>query len=207
MGLEADLSRQSSGLLRALRAQALALTLSALGLGCSSGGAIPKSQHARLEQRVGSVLVTVEYNRPVARGRRLFGGIVPYGKEWNPGADAASTIGFSGDVELEDRPVPKGTYSIWAIPGPEEWTFVLSHAAKVFHEPYPGGKDALRLSLRPETGPHMETLGFYFPMVDADSALLYLHWGETVVPIRMRAGAGRAVATTRRSWRASEHRP
>ncbi|MEO8089922.1 MAG: DUF2911 domain-containing protein [Gemmatimonadales bacterium] len=171
---------------------AIGVAAFAPGLGCSPDGAIPKSQHARLEQRVGSVLVTVEYNRPVARGRRLFGGIVPYGKAWNPGADAASTITFSGDVKLEDRPVPKGTYSIWAIPGLDEWTLILSRAAKVFHEPYPVGKDALRLSLRPETEPHMETLGFYFPMVDADSALLYLHWGETVVPIRMRVSAGRA---------------
>ena len=165
------------------------LTVALVGLGCGSAGrgAIPKSQHARLEQRVGRVLVTVEYRRPVARGRRLFGGIVPYDREWNPGADAASTIRFSGDVLLESQPVAKGTYSIWAIPGPEQWTFILSHAAKVFHEPYPAGKDALRVLIRPDTGPHMETLGFYFPMVDADSALLHLHWGETVVPIRVRA--------------------
>ena len=166
-----------------------ALMIAAAVVGCGLGGerAIPKSQHARLEQRVGRVLVTVEYSRPVARGRRLFGGIVPYDKEWNPGADAASTIAFSGDVLLENHPVAKGTYSIWAIPGPEQWTFILSHAARVFHEPYPEGKDALRVVLRPETGPHMETLGFYFPMVDADSALLHLHWGETVVPVRVRA--------------------
>jgi hypothetical protein len=166
---------------------AIGVAAAVLGLGCSSGADIPKSQHARLEQRVGRIRVTIEYNRPVARGRRLFGGIVPYGKEWNPGADAASTIGFSGDVELEGRPLPKGRYSIWAIPGAEEWVVILSHAAKVFHEPYPAGKDALRLSVGPVTGPYMETLGFYFPMVDADSALLHLHWGETVVPIRLRA--------------------
>jgi hypothetical protein len=158
-----------------------------LACGSSGGGAIPKSQHARLEQQVGRVLVTIEYSRPVARGRRLFGGIVPYDKEWDPGADAASTIDFSGEVLLENQPVAKGTYSIWAIPSPEQWTFILSHAARVFHEPYPTGKDALRVALRPKTGPHMETLGFYFPMVDADSALLHLHWGETVVPVRVRA--------------------
>ncbi|MBA3318632.1 MAG: DUF2911 domain-containing protein [Gemmatimonadales bacterium] len=164
------------------------LTVAVVGLGCgSSGQEIPKSQGARLEQRVGRVLVTVEYSRPVARGRRLFGGIVPYDKEWNPGADAASTIAFSEDVLLENQPLAKGTYSIWAVPGPERWAFILSHAAKVFHEPYPAGKDALRVSIRLETGPHMETLGFYFPMVDADSALLHLHWGETVVPVRVRA--------------------
>jgi hypothetical protein len=162
---------------------AIALAVS----GCDGGRDISKSQGARLEQRVGPVLVTIDYRRPVARGRRLFGGIVPYGKEWNPGADAASTIGFSGDVVVEDRPVSRGTYSIWAIPGPEQWTFILSRAARVFHEPYPAGQDALRVSLRPETGPHMETLGFYFPMVDADSAVLHLHWGETVLPVRLRA--------------------
>lgn len=166
---------------------ALGIAAAFLWIGCSPGRANPKSQYARLEQRVGRVLVTIEYNRPVARGRRLFGGIVPYGKEWNPGADAASTIAFSGDVDLEGRPVPKGSYSIWAIPAPEEWSFILSRAAKVFHEPYPAGRDALRLSIRTQSGPHMETLGFYFPMVDADSALLYLHWGQTVLPIRVRA--------------------
>lgn len=176
--------KSAARLLRVLRP----LAMTALIANCGSpDDGIPKSQHARLQQSVGNVLVTIEYNRPVARGRRLFGGIVPYGVAWDPGADAASTIGFSGQVELEDHPVSKGTYSIWAIPGATEWTFILSRAARVFHQPYPQGKDALRLRLTPRAGPHMETLGFYFPMVEADSALLYLHWGETVVPIRLRA--------------------
>jgi hypothetical protein len=168
---------------------AAALTIAAGGLACGSpgGGDILKSQHARLEQRVGGVLITIDYRRPVARGRELFGGIVPYDKAWNPGADAASTIRFSRDVLLEGKPVAKGTYSIWAIPSPEHWPLILSNAARVFHEPYPEGRDALRLPVTPQTGPYMETLGFYFPMVDADSALLHLHWGETVVPLRVRA--------------------
>ncbi len=136
---------------------------------------------------MGRVLITIEYSRPVARGRRLFGGLVPYGAAWNPGADAATTISFSRDVAVEQQPVPSGTYSIWAIPDTNEWTFILSRAAKVFHEPYPAGNDALRLAIKPRAGPHMETLGFYFPMVEADSALLHLHWGETLVPIRLRA--------------------
>jgi hypothetical protein len=158
-----------------------------VGLGCQSRQESPKSQHAKLEQHIGKLVVTIEYNRPVARGRRLFGGIVPFGEPWNPGADAASTIRFSSDVEVEGHPVPEGTYSIWAIPGAEQWTFILSRAANVFHVPYPEGRDELRLSLGAQTGPHMETLGFYFPLVDADSALLHLHWGETVLPVRLRA--------------------
>jgi hypothetical protein len=135
---------------------------------------IPKSQHARLEQMVGRVMVMLEYNRPVARGRRLFGGIVPYGVTWDPGADAASTIAFDGDVEVEGHPVRRGRYSIWAVPDPDTWTLILSDAADVFHQPYPAGRDALRISVRPRVGPHM---------------VLYLHWGETIVPIRLRTGS------------------
>jgi hypothetical protein len=187
LGMEAAVNVRSMG--RRPLTGVLAAILASLALGCGGrpAGSIPKSQHARVEQRIGRVLVTIEYNRPVARRRHLFGGIVPYGAAWDPGADAASTITFDGDVELEGHPMPKGTYSIWAVPEPEKWTFILSHAAKVFHQPYPEGKDALRLTLTPRTGAYMETLGFYFPMVDADSALLYLHWGETVAPVRLRA--------------------
>ncbi len=149
--------------------------------------AIPKSQHARLEQQVGRATITIEYSRPVARGRRLFGGIVPFGQAWNPGADAATTIRFSRDVEVDGQVLPQGIYSIWAIPGRDSWTLILSRAAHVFHEPYPQGQDALRLPVIPAAGPHVETLAFYFPLVDADSAHLFLHWGETVVPIHLRA--------------------
>src|SRR2546425_7231971 len=46
------------------------------------------------------------------------------------------------------------------------WTFILSTAADVFHTPYPGAKDALRIPVTPQRGPHMETLAFYFPVVD-----------------------------------------
>jgi hypothetical protein len=148
--------------------------------------AIPKSQHAKLEQQVGRATITIEYSRPVARGRRLFGGVVPFGKPWNPGADAATTIRFSRDVEIDGHALPRGTYSVWAIPGPDSWTLILSRAAHVFHEPYPQGQDALRFPVVPAAGPHVETLAFYFPLVDADSALLFLHWGETVVPIHLR---------------------
>ncbi len=163
----------------------IVLAATAAGFGCRSSTEIPKSQYARLTQHVGGSVVTIEYNRPVARGRRLFGGIVAFGEPWNPGADAASTVTLSRDTEWEGRPVPKGTYSIWVIPGADRWTFILSRAADVFHVPYPEGEDALRLSLQPRAGMHMETLSFYFPMVDADSAYLHLHWGETLVPIRI----------------------
>ena len=150
---------------------------------------IPFSQHGTVSQRVGTTDIAIEYNRPVARGRKLFGdgGVVRWGEVWHPGADSATTITFSRDVTVEGRPLGGGAYTLWAIPQPDAWTIIFSRAVHVFHYPYPGqDQDALRVDVRPEAGPHMDALAYYFPVVAADSTILRLHWGETVVPIHIR---------------------
>lgn len=166
---------------------ALCATVLACGDGGALGGVVKKSQHAAVTQSVGRTEVAIEYNRPVARGRVLFGGIVPYGAAWNPGADEATAISFSREVRLDGRPVPAGKYSIWMIPDTARWTFILSRAADVFHTPYPAGKDALRLEVTPRSGAYVETLAFYFPVVDSTRAELVMHWGRTVVPVTIDA--------------------
>jgi hypothetical protein len=144
------------------------------------------SQPAEVRQRMGPVEIGVAYNRPSARGRDLFGGLLEWAEVWNPGANEATRIAVSHDVLVEGEPLPAGRYSLWAVPDPEEWTLVFSRAHDVFHTPYPEGHDALRLRIRPERGPHMETLAFYFPVAAQDSVRLHLHWGEVVVPLTLR---------------------
>ena len=82
-----------------------------------------------------------------------------------------------------------GEYSVWLMPRANQpWTFILSRAAHVFHIPYPGeGSDALRVDIMPERGSHMETLAFYFPVVLRDEAVMRVHWGEMIVPVRIKA--------------------
>ncbi len=148
----------------------------------------PSSQHAAVTQVLGTTQVTIVYNRPSARGRVLFGkgGVVPWGKVWCPGADSATTIALSRDMAVGGQPLAAGKYSIWAIPGPDEWTLIFSRAADVFHIPYPGeARDALRLKVKPQAGPFMESLAFYFPAADAERVLLNLHWGETIVQVSL----------------------
>jgi hypothetical protein len=151
----------------------------------------PASQRGSVSQTIAFTDVSVAYGRPVARGRVLFGdsALVRWGNIWHPGADSATRVRFSRDVLLEGREVKAGEYSIWLIPrstGP--WTFILSRAAHVFHQPYPGeNADALRLDITPERGAHMETLAFYFPVVLRDEAVLRVHWGEMILPIRIKA--------------------
>ena len=144
---------------------------------------VQASQSGSVSQIIANTELTITYDRPVARGRALFGGIVPYGEIWNPGANDATAITLSRAVTINGNRLDAGKYSIWAIPGEREWTVIFSRAADVFHQPYPGEEhDALRLTIAPTTGDYVETLAFYFPVVEKKDAELRLHWGETIVP-------------------------
>jgi hypothetical protein len=177
-----------------LKSFVLVATTSALtfasALPCAAQG-YPFSQRARVDQTVAFTDISVVYGRPVARGRVLFGdsALVKWNNVWHPGADSATIVRFSHDLLLEGRDVKAGEYSVWLLPratGP--WTFILSRAAHVFHQPYPGeGEDALRFDVMPERGAHMETLAFYFPVVLRDEAVMRIHWGETIVPVKIKA--------------------
>jgi hypothetical protein len=148
---------------------------------------VRKSQAAAVSQRVANTEITVTFSRPVARGRALFGALVPYDQVWNPGADQATAVAFTRDVEVNARPLRAGKYSLWAIPRADAWTMIFSNAADVYHTPYPGeSQDALRLDVASEKGPHMEALTFYFPTVEGKETLLRMHWGEVMVPLSIR---------------------
>ena len=148
---------------------------------------IQKSQAAAVSQRVANTEITVTYSRPVARGRALFGALVPFNEVWNPGADQATTVAFTRDVRINEQPLPAGKYSLWAIPRSDQWTVIFSKAADVYHTPYPGeDQDALRFDVAPEKGPHMEVLTIYFPIVDGKDTVLRVHWGEIMISLSIR---------------------
>jgi Protein of unknown function (DUF2911) len=149
----------------------------------------PRSQHGSVSQRIQGTEVTISYNRPVARGRALFGNLVAWNRIWHPGADSATTISFSTDVTIDGHPLKAGRYSLWTIPQESKpWTVIFNRGVGGWHTNYPGeSQDALRLTVSPESGAYLETLTYYFPMVDADSAVLRLQWGATIVPLRIKA--------------------
>ena len=148
---------------------------------------VSKSQAAAIGQRVATTEVTVTYSRPVARGREIFGALVPYDTIWTPGADKATAIAVTRDVQVNGKPLPKGSYSMWTIPRRDHWTVILSKAANAYHTEYPGeAQDALRLEVNPEPGPHVETLTFSFPNVEGKDAVLRLEWGEVRIPLSIR---------------------
>ena len=147
----------------------------------------PKSQLGTVSQMIAGTRVEVVYRRPVARGRALFGALVPWGRIWTPSADSAARITLSGPVEINGSSLAAGSYSVWTIPDSSSWTVIFNRVAAVFHLRYPSGQDVLRVTAAPTRGEHVETLMWDFPMTDADSAVLELRWGTTVVPLRLKA--------------------
>lgn len=158
----------------------------------ASAQQVPFSQRATVTQRVSYTDIEITYSRPTARGRKLFGSdaaaVVKFGRIWHPGADSASRIRFSKNVVVEGRPVRRGEYSLWLMPsanGP--WTVILNSVARVLHLPYPGERtEVLRVMVMPERGGHMDALAYYFPVVARDSTVLRVHWGEVIIPVRIR---------------------
>lgn len=141
------------------------------------------SQRGTVSQRINDTTVTIDYSRPVARGRELFGKLVPYGRVWCPGADDATTIELTTDVTVNGHALPKGKYSLWTEPNAEKWLMIFNRTATAWHTRYPAGQDALRVEAAPRAGAHMETLAFYFPAVDGRKAELVFHWGTLIVPL------------------------
>ena len=169
------------------RALLAALLAAPVAPACADGQDIPRSQLGGVSQLVAGTRVEISYRRPVARGRALFGELVPFGRVWTPSADTSAVFRISAPLEVNGSVLPAGAYGLWTIPDATSWTVIFSRQPSVFHLRYPEGQDVLRVRAAPEQGEHVETLQFQFPLVDADSAVLQLRWGTTVVPLKLRA--------------------
>jgi hypothetical protein len=176
-----------AAVIAAVAALALAVTLSAQEDEILPLDRVIKSQRGTITQRIANTEIRIDYGRPVARGRELFGNIVPYGRIWHPGANSATSLTTSRDIEVNGKPLKKGAYSLWTIPRPDAWTFIFSTVADTFHTNYPGeARDALRVDITPEAGAHVETLTYEFPLVDGKDATLRFHWGTVMVPLAIK---------------------
>ena len=83
----------------------------------------------------GGLNMEVFYNRPGKKGREIFGGLVPYDKVWRTGANEATTFTTNKDLTIGGKVLPAGKYTLWTIPGPEQWTVIFNKKM------YPWGVD------------------------------------------------------------------
>lgn len=153
----------------------------------SAIGQIRASERGWVGQRVDGTNLTVAYGRPRARGRTLFGGVVPHGEVWTPGANWASTFDTDRDVTVEGVAVAAGAYSMWLVTaaGPH-WTLYLHRESRRFHTDHPEIEDmAVAIPVQAEEGEHHEALTFHFPEFRRDGTTLHFHWGTTQVAMEI----------------------
>ena len=163
-------------------------SLQPLPIATPQSGAVVASQGAAVSQNLAQAQVTIVYNRPVARGREIFGHLVPFGEHWHPGADQATVFRTTADILVGGELLPAGRYSLWAVPDPSSWELIFHRDWDVFHLPYPGDEGVqLRLSVEPLTGEHMETMAFHFPVADRREGVLAFHWADTKLEIPIEA--------------------
>jgi hypothetical protein len=156
---------------------------------------IQASERASISQTVDSTTITIEYSRPAARGRDLFGALVPWNVNWT-GANWATTVDVNRPIRLNGVDVPVGKYSIWIEPHEDApWTVSLDANPKIWHSQKPDSTaDQIHLAATPEVGPHAELLTWSFPAVTGDAAALHMQWGTTALPLHIVVQPTRPVA-------------
>jgi len=143
------------------------------------------SPNAGLSQTIGTTVVDMHYSRPAVKGRTIFGGLEAWGKTWRAGANEPTTITFSGDVKIEGRDLPAGTYALWITPMETgDWDVTLG--TMVRWGTMSGESDpVLTVSVAPRQGDLQEWLIYRFEDLSTTSATLVMHWENTLLPIRI----------------------
>src|SRR5881396_2908169 len=145
------------------------------------------SQAAEVKQRIALTDITVKYHRPLVNGRRIWGGLVPYGKVWRAGANENTTIEFSDPVSIEGQPLAKGVYGLHMIPNPDSWTVIFSKTNTGWGSySYDQKEDALRVNVKPKPlAEAKEALEFDFEDLKPDSTAVTLKWEKLGVPFTL----------------------
>lgn len=145
------------------------------------------SPKSTLSQVVGLTDVTVEYSRPSAKGRTIFGDLVPFGQLWRTGANANSTVSFSEDVVINGTTLKKGKYAIYTIPKADMWEvdFYATTDNWGLPENWDENDVAARTNVNPiSLGNHVETFTMAVNNITNDSATLDISWEKTMVSVK-----------------------
>lgn len=166
-----------------------AVFLIALGFqGNAQGLKMPQASSAQtITQEFGLGTVSVKYSRPNVRGRQVFVDLAPAGKVWRTGANSATLISFTDEVQLEGNAVPAGEYALFTIPGKSEWTIILNKKVQQWGAyEYNQSEDFLRFKVKPTTtAKKVESFTISFTNVTPTKAELHLSWDNIDVPVKM----------------------
>lgn len=153
------------------------------------------SPDQEFKQQIGFTEIEIKYSRPSARGRTIFGDLVPYDQLWRTGAHDATTILLSDSIKINGVNIPSDTFSLFTIPGKNEWTIIFNKVPEMHgSSDYAEANDQLRFKVKSEKAPRFyETFTIEINDMTKDGAFIYLLWENTLVKFPIQGYADQKV--------------
>ncbi len=147
------------------------------------------SPKGSVRQKVGFTTISVDYERPAARGRKIIGELVPYDKLWRTGAGNCTRVRFSENVSINSMTISAGTYSLFTIPNSVEWTVILNSDTTLYgSQSYDKNKDIFRFKAKSEaTSRYYESFTIDIDVIPYNAAI-YLAWENTQIHFKVETG-------------------
>lgn len=124
--------------------------------------------------------VSIDYSRPYAKGRKIMGGLVPYGQVWRTGANSATSFVTDTDVTIGGTNVPAGKYTIYTLPGEMAWKLIINKQTGQWGTQYDQSQDLARIDMvAKKLSTPVEQFTISFDKTSGDSAKLKLEWENT----------------------------
>ena len=148
------------------------------------------SPSSELEQMVGLTEIEIDYNRPSARGREIFGNLVPFGKLWRTGANSGTEISFSTPVIIDGKEIKEGSYSIFTIPNKDSWELILYSQTDLWSVPRDWDESKIVFSStfdvnKMSSADAIETFSIWIGNVTNNDCHLNIGWADTYIKVKI----------------------
>lgn len=144
----------------------------------------PGSPHDTVTANVDGAKVSIEYGRPYMRGRKIVGGLVPYGRVWRTGADQSTTLTTDAPLVIGGTAVPAGKVSLYTLPSPQGWKLIINKQTGQWGTEYDQAQDLARVDLTVKT--------LAAPVdpftIEIDDGQIRLAWELTEVSVAVKKG-------------------
>ena len=125
--------------------------------------------------------ISVDYSSPRMKGRKIYGGLVPYNQEWRTGANEATTFDTTANVQIAGTTIPAGHYTLFTLPSEGTWKLIISKKTGEWGIPYPGAQyDLARVDMKKQDLPsNVENFTISFQKADPKSCVMNVEWEKT----------------------------
>ena len=124
--------------------------------------------------------IKIDYGAPSMRGRKIMGGLVPYGEVWTTGANNQTSIMTEADLDINGMKLPKGNYTLYTLPNENEWKLIINKQTGQFHTEYHPDLDFARIPMNVKTLPTpVETLRIQLTSSGGNKGTLSIAWEKT----------------------------